>query len=75
MSSRGRQRGAQRTLHGGKVGHAPSEFQRATDDHRFGVPVCPHAGGVGLCEYVIHLRRVQKYFALGGTERLMSIGA
>jgi hypothetical protein len=23
---------------------------------RFGVPVCPHAGGVGLCEYVIHLR-------------------
>ncbi|KAI9452582.1 enolase C-terminal domain-like protein [Russula earlei] len=24
---------------------------------KFGVPVCPHAGGVGLCEYVIHLRR------------------
>lgn len=23
---------------------------------KFGVPVCPHAGGVGLCEYVIHLR-------------------
>jgi L-fuconate dehydratase len=23
-------------------------------DH-FGVPVCPHAGGVGLCEYVQHL--------------------
>jgi L-fuconate dehydratase len=22
---------------------------------RFGVPVCPHAGGVGLCEYVQHL--------------------
>jgi L-fuconate dehydratase len=22
---------------------------------RFGVPVCPHAGGVGLCEYVNHL--------------------
>jgi L-fuconate dehydratase len=21
----------------------------------FGVPVCPHAGGVGLCEYVQHL--------------------
>lgn len=34
------------------------------DDHadrsaRFGVPVCPHAGGVGLCEYVIHLRSVR----------------
>ncbi|MEN1678119.1 MAG: enolase C-terminal domain-like protein [Planctomycetota bacterium] len=22
---------------------------------KFGVPVCPHAGGVGLCEYVSHL--------------------
>jgi L-fuconate dehydratase len=22
---------------------------------RFGVPLCPHAGGVGLCEYVQHL--------------------
>ncbi|MDG4773316.1 enolase C-terminal domain-like protein [Solwaraspora sp. WMMD792] len=22
---------------------------------RFGVPICPHAGGVGLCEYVQHL--------------------
>ena len=23
---------------------------------KFGKPACPHAGGVGLCEYVIHLR-------------------
>lgn len=23
--------------------------------HKFGVPVCPHAGGVGLCELVLHL--------------------
>ena len=22
---------------------------------KFGVPVCPHAGGIGLCEYVQHL--------------------
>ena len=22
---------------------------------KFGVPVCPHAGGVGLCELVQHL--------------------
>jgi L-fuconate dehydratase len=22
---------------------------------RFGVPVCPHAGGIGLCEYVQHI--------------------
>jgi L-fuconate dehydratase len=26
---------------------------------RFGVPVCPHAGGVGLCEYVQHLSIMQ----------------
>ena len=25
---------------------------------KFGVPVCPHAGGVGLCEYVQHLALV-----------------
>ncbi len=23
---------------------------------KFGIPVCPHAGGVGLCEYVQHLQ-------------------
>jgi L-fuconate dehydratase len=23
--------------------------------HTFGIPVCPHAGGVGLCELVVHL--------------------
>lgn len=22
---------------------------------KFGVPVCPHAGGVGLCEYVVSI--------------------
>jgi len=25
---------------------------------KFGVPVCPHAGGVGLCEYVQHLAMI-----------------
>ena len=25
---------------------------------KFGVPVCPHAGGIGLCEYVQHLSLV-----------------
>lgn len=33
---------------------------------RFGVPVCPHAGGVGLCEYVIHLSLID-YIAVSGT--------
>ncbi|MFN7990342.1 MAG: enolase C-terminal domain-like protein [Thermoanaerobaculia bacterium] len=33
---------------------------------RFGVPVCPHGGGVGLCEYVQHLSFFDAV-ALGGT--------
>jgi L-fuconate dehydratase len=33
---------------------------------KFGVPVCPHAGGVGLCEYVQHLSMFD-YIAVAGT--------
>jgi L-fuconate dehydratase len=33
---------------------------------RFGVPVCPHAGGVGLCEYVQHLS-IFDYIAVSGS--------
>lgn len=33
---------------------------------KFGVPVCPHAGGVGLCEYVQHLQ-MWDYVCLSGT--------
>ncbi|WP_207930909.1 L-fuconate dehydratase [Streptomyces sp. 8K308] len=33
---------------------------------RFGVPVCPHAGGVGLCEAVQHLAMFD-YVAVSGT--------
>ena len=33
---------------------------------KFGVPVCPHAGGVGLCEYVQHLS-VFDYLAVSRT--------
>jgi L-fuconate dehydratase len=33
---------------------------------KFGVPVCPHAGGVGLCEYVQHLS-VFDYVAVSGS--------
>jgi L-fuconate dehydratase len=33
---------------------------------KFGVPVCPHAGGVGLCEIVQHLSMFD-YAALTGT--------
>ena len=32
---------------------------------KFGVPVCPHAGGVGLCEYVQHLS-IFDYVAVSG---------
>ena len=33
---------------------------------KFGVPVCPHAGGVGLCEYVQHIS-IYDYIAVSGT--------
>lgn len=33
---------------------------------KFGVPVCPHAGGVGLCELVQHLS-VFDFMALSGS--------
>ena len=33
---------------------------------KFGVPVCPHAGGVGLCELVQHLSMFD-YVAVSGT--------
>jgi len=33
---------------------------------KFGIPVCPHAGGVGLCELVQHLSMFD-YAAVSGT--------
>lgn len=33
---------------------------------KFGIPVCPHAGGVGLCEYVQHLS-IFDYICVSGT--------
>lgn len=35
---------------------------------KFGVPVCPHAGGVGLCEYVQHLSIFDFIAVSGSTE-------
>jgi L-fuconate dehydratase len=35
---------------------------------KFGVPVCPHAGGVGLCEYVQHLA-IYDYIALNPSHK------
>lgn len=34
--------------------------------HKLGIPVCPHAGGVGLCEMVQHLQ-MWDFVALSGT--------
>ena len=34
---------------------------------KFGLPVWPHAGGVGLCEYVQHLSMID-YIAISGTK-------
>jgi L-fuconate dehydratase len=33
---------------------------------KFGVPICPHAGGVGLCEYAQHVSMFD-YIAVGAT--------
>jgi len=33
---------------------------------KFGVPICPHAGGVGLCEYAQHVSMFD-YVAVGAT--------
>jgi L-fuconate dehydratase len=33
---------------------------------KYGIPVCPHAGGVGLCEYVQHLAMID-YICLTGS--------
>lgn len=33
---------------------------------KFNIPVCPHAGGVGLCEYVQHLSMID-YLCISGT--------
>ena len=35
---------------------------------RFGKPVCPHAGGVGLCEYVQHLSMIDYVCVSGSLE-------
>jgi L-fuconate dehydratase len=34
---------------------------------KFGIPVCPHAGGVGLCEHVQHLSLFD-YVAVSGSK-------
>lgn len=39
---------------------------------KFGVPVCPHAGGVGLCEYVIHLSLFDYVCVSGSKEGRMT---
>jgi L-fuconate dehydratase len=35
---------------------------------KFGIPVCPHAGGVGLCELVQHLSVIDYLIVSGSTE-------
>ncbi len=38
---------------------------------KLGVPVCPHAGGVGLCEMVQHLQVFDYIVLSGSTEKRM----
>jgi L-fuconate dehydratase len=35
---------------------------------KYGLPVCPHAGGVGLCEYVQHLAMIDYVYIAGTRE-------
>jgi L-fuconate dehydratase len=35
---------------------------------KFGIPICPHAGGVGLCEYVQHLSMFD-YLCVSGSQQ------
>ncbi|GGV58073.1 l-fuconate dehydratase [Streptomyces massasporeus] len=49
-----------------RVGGVPENLAVLLLAARFGVPVCPHAGGVGLCELVQHLSMFD-YVALSGT--------
>jgi L-fuconate dehydratase len=38
---------------------------------KFGVPVCPHAGGIGLCEYGQHVALIDYICVSGSLERRM----
>jgi len=35
---------------------------------KYKIPVCPHAGGVGLCEYVQHIAMIDYIFITGSLE-------
>jgi len=39
---------------------------------KFGKPVCPHAGGVGLCEYVQHVSMIDFLVVSGSHEQAMT---
>ncbi|CAL9655472.1 L-fuconate dehydratase [Streptomyces sp. enrichment culture] len=49
-----------------RVGGVPENLAVLLLAAKYGVPVCPHAGGVGLCELVQHLSMFD-YVALTGT--------
>ena len=52
LAGRRRRRAADRR---GRVGGVNENLAILLLAAKFGVPVCPHAGGVGLCELVQHL--------------------
>jgi L-fuconate dehydratase len=47
-----------------RVGGVPEVLAELLLGAKFGVPVCPHAGGVGLCELVQHLA-IADYLRIG----------
>ncbi len=53
----------------GGVGEIIAVLLMAT---KFNVPVCPHAGGVGLCEYVVHMSMFDYVCVSGSLEGRMT---
>lgn len=51
-----------------RVGGVPEVLAIYLMAKKFNVPVCPHAGGVGLCEMVQHLQ-IWDYISLSGTTK------
>ena len=63
-SCRPRRSPSARSIRAGWAGSTRSS-RSSSWPRKFGVPVCPHAGGVGLCEYVQHLSPFD-YIAVSG---------
>ena len=58
-------------IDGARVGGVNENLAILLMAAKFKVPVCPHAGGVGLCEYVQHLSMFDFISVTGSTENCL----